>query len=78
MDGGVSPFPMYNKAKEARLVRHDVACELHSLQRDMERMQKALFDVGMASLGTTVGGWLERVDRAQTWIWPKGNPIDEK
>ncbi len=69
---------MYKAAKEERNVRHDVACELHALQKDMERIQKALFDVGLASLGTTVGGWSERVDRAQTWIWPKGNPMDEK
>jgi cob(I)alamin adenosyltransferase len=69
---------MYDAAKEARNVRHDVACELQALQKDMERIQKALFDVGLASLGTTVGGWSKRVGRAQTWIWPKGDPMDEK
>ena len=69
---------MNDKAKEARDLRHDVACELRALQKDMERIQQALYDVGLASLGCTVGGWLQRVDRAQTWVWPKGNPMDEQ
>ena len=75
---GRKPFAMFDKAKEARDLRHDVACELNALQKDMKRVQQALYDVGLASLGTTIGGWIDRVDRAQTWAWPKGDPTDEK
>ena len=69
---------MFDKTKEARDLRHDVACELRAMEKDMERVQKAMFDVGLAGLGTTVGYWLDRVNRLQNWVWPKGDPLDEK
>lgn len=58
---------MFDK-KECRDLRHDVICELRVLEKDMERVQKALFDVGMAGLGTSVGYWLERVNKLQNWV----------
>jgi hypothetical protein len=45
----------------------DVVAELNRLDAEMQQLQQALFAVGLASVGTSIGNWRVQLDRINTW-----------
>ena len=50
-----------------------VEAELDALIADMKKMQQALFDVGLASLGTNIGHWEDRLSKCLPYLCRMGS-----